>query len=96
MIEFSVQDNVCRVSGTLEQHDVVSLWPVRQGLFPDEVDTLELSALSYSDSAGIAFLLALWRQRLTSGQSLCLTQPSEQLSKLVELYDLQACFNLQA
>ncbi|MGI2260537.1 STAS domain-containing protein [Shewanella sp. GXUN23E] len=96
MIEFSVQGSVCQVSGMLEQHDVVSLWPARQELFPDEVDTLVLSGLSYSDSAGIAFLLALWRQRLTYGRPLQLIQPSEQLSRLVELYDLQACFNLQA
>ncbi|MCL1038594.1 STAS domain-containing protein [Shewanella corallii] len=92
MIEFNAEANTCRVSGTLDQQDVVSLWPDRHKLLSPQIDRLDLSALSYSDSAGIAFLLALWRLHRQSGHTLTLTAPSEQVARLIALYDLQACF----
>ena len=92
MIEFKASGSTCNVSGTLNQQDVVSLWAQRHTLIDKDIKTLDLSDLSYSDSAGIAFLLALWRMHKQSGQVLALSAPSEQVARLIALYDLQACF----
>lgn len=95
MIELKADGPVCYMTGTLNQQDVESLWSNRASMLGPEINTLELSGLSYSDSAGIAFLLALWRQHRQTGKSLKLLAPSEQVARLIALYDLQACFDEQ-
>ena len=92
MIEFVAQGQVCQLIGELSTEDVSRLWPKRQTLLAPEVTVLELSQLHYSDSAGIAFILALWQQHQQAGRTLALRAPSPQVGKLIALYDLQACF----
>lgn len=79
----------CFISGRLGQEDVIRLWPQRSSLIADDIQVLELSALEYVDSAGMAFLMELLSQ---ANGELVLKAPSEQVRKLVSLYDLEAFF----
>ncbi|MCS6152832.1 STAS domain-containing protein [Shewanella baltica] len=89
MIEFVQQGTVCHLKGRITQADVITLWPQRQQLLSESTQILSLSGLEYSDSAGMAFLLALVREH---GSQLELSSASPQLKKLIDLYDLHAFF----
>ncbi|MCE9687077.1 STAS domain-containing protein [Shewanella sp. AS16] len=90
MVEFVQQGEQCLVKGRLTQTDVSHLWTQKDTLLGPQTSELELSALEYSDSAGIAFLISLSRQGRT--QHLRLMAPSPQLKKLIALYNLAAFF----
>ncbi|MGI2104530.1 STAS domain-containing protein [Shewanella frigidimarina] len=96
MITFNQQDQRCIVSGRLTQDEVKQLWPKRHELFTASTQVVDLSALEYVDSAGVALLLAFIKLHASSSQetsvSRQLVNPSEQLNKMIELYDLDAFF----
>lgn len=89
MVEFVQQDRVCHLKGRLSQTQVIALWPQRQSLLEKQTQVLSLSELEYSDSAGVAFLLALVSAH---DSPLTLCSAPEQLKKLIDLYDLQSFF----
>lgn len=93
MIEFVQQGTVCHLKGRITQADVITLWPQRQQLLSESTQILSLSGLEYSDSAGMAFLLALVREHRSQ---LVLSSASPQLKKLIDLYDLDAFFTEEA
>ncbi|MGL5047149.1 MAG: STAS domain-containing protein [Shewanella sp.] len=93
MIEFVQQGAVCHIKGRISQADVITLWPQRQQLLNESTQILSLSELEYSDSAGMAFLLALVREHRSQ---LVLSSASLQLKKLIDLYDLDAFFTEEA
>lgn len=93
MIEFLQQDTVCHLKGRLSQTQVIALWPQRHSLLSPQTQVLSLSGLEYSDSAGVAFLLALVSEHNTP---LALSSTSQQLKKLIDLYDLQSFFSEEA
>lgn len=93
MVEFVQQGKICHLKGRLSQEQVVALWPQRQSLLSQDTQMLSLTELEYSDSAGVAFLLALVRQH---GTPLQLCSASDQLKKLIDLYDLQSFFAEEA
>ncbi|MGI2203848.1 STAS domain-containing protein [Shewanella oncorhynchi] len=93
MIEFVQQGTVCHLKGRITQADVITLWPQRQQLLGESIQILSLSGLEYSDSAGMAFLLALVREHRSQ---LVLSSASPQLKKLIDLYDLDAFFTEEA
>lgn len=93
MVEFVQQGRVCHLKGRLSQVQVIALWPQRQSLLEKQTQVLSLSELEYSDSAGVAFLLALVRAHHSP---LALDSASEQLKKLIDLYDLQCFFTEEA
>nr|WP_275975052.1 STAS domain-containing protein [Shewanella gaetbuli] len=86
------------LQGRLTQDEVTQLWPNRHQLFTESTQVLDLSALNYVDSAGIAMLLALKKglakQKSASNEvnSRLLVNPSTQLTSMIELYDLDAFF----
>ncbi|QSX34111.1 STAS domain-containing protein [Shewanella avicenniae] len=88
-MQFEPQGNTCRLRGRLSQQDVKQLWPERHSLVADNIQQLDLSELEYVDSAGMAFLMELLSQ---SNGMLVLKAPSEQVKKLVSLYDLETFF----
>ncbi|MCL1114621.1 MULTISPECIES: STAS domain-containing protein [Shewanella] len=97
MINFNQQEQTCFVSGRLTQVEVKQLWPKRQELFTASTQVIDLAALEYVDSAGVALLLAFVRLSHPSTEeksgSRQLVNPSEQLVKMIELYDLDAFFS---
>jgi phospholipid transport system transporter-binding protein len=93
VIEFVQQGTVCHLKGRITQADVITLWPQRQQLLGESTQILSLSGLEYSDSAGMAFLLALVREHRSQ---LVLSSASPQLKKLIDLYDLDAFFTEEA
>ena len=96
MITFNQQEQQCFISGRLTQVEVKQLWPKRQELFTASTQVIDLAALEYVDSAGVALLLAFVRLNHASNQlpsvTCQLVNPSEQLIKMIELYDLDAFF----
>lgn len=96
MTEFIEDGVVCRVSGRLSQVEVVKLWSERDTLVSKSIQVIDLSALSYSDSAGVAFLLELVSLAKSESRKLVLTSPSTQLLKLIGLYDLELFFSEEA
>ncbi len=96
MADFIEDGLVCRISGRLSQVEVVKLWSERYSLLSNSIQVIDLSALSYSDSAGVAFLLELLSQAKADKRKLVLTSPSNQLLKLIGLYDLELFFSEEA
>lgn len=96
MAEFIEDGVVCRISGRLSQVEVVRLWRERDTLMSKNIQVIDLSALSYSDSAGVAFLLELLSLAKAENRKLVLTSPSIQLLKLIGLYDLELFFSEEA
>ncbi|MFT5234980.1 MAG: phospholipid transport system transporter-binding protein [Shewanella sp.] len=96
MVDFTQQGPVCHISGSLSQAEVLTLWRRRHTLLNKDVEVVDLSALSYSDSAGMAFILELMSLARTEKRSLSLVSPSKQLSKLIDLYDLELFFTEEA
>lgn len=105
MITFEQQGDTCFIQGQLTQDEVTQLWPNRHQLFTASTQVLDLSALTYADSAGVAMLLAMKgfpnnegvtdiiEQSVTHTPfSRTLINPSAQLQKMIELYDLDAFF----
>ncbi|MCL1066835.1 STAS domain-containing protein [Shewanella olleyana] len=95
MIEFLQKADICEIKGQLRQAEVIDLWPKRQQLFTDSTQVLDLSALEYADSAGVAFLLeliCLGNCSKSNTQPRILVNPSEHLKRLIELYDLESFF----
>ena len=87
---------MCRISGRLSQGDVVKLWGKRKHLLSNEVKVIDLSALSYSDSAGIAFIIELVALAKRESREISLRSASSQLTKLIALYDLEHFFGEEA
>jgi phospholipid transport system transporter-binding protein len=96
MVDFIQQGAVCQISGRLSQAEVPALWQQRHSLLNKGVETIDLSTLSYSDSAGIAFILELMSLARAEKRSLSFVSPSKQLSKLIDLYDLELFFSEEA
>lgn len=96
MVNFDAKGTYCFVSGRLTQEQVITLWPRRNALLTSDTQGLDLSALEYSDSAGVAFLLGLVQLAQQNQQTLALVAPSPQLKKLIALYDLEAFFTEEA
>ncbi|PHQ75750.1 MAG: phospholipid ABC transporter [Shewanella sp.] len=96
MVEFICEDSVCCISGRLSQGDVVKLWGKRKRLLSAKIKVINLSALSYSDSAGIAFILELIALAKREGREVTLSAASSQLAKLIALYDLEHFFDEEA
>ncbi|MBE8167623.1 MAG: STAS domain-containing protein [Shewanella sp.] len=93
MAEFQNRKNCCKVTGRLSRQDVVALWPKQDTLLSAEVELLDLSALEFVDSSGIAFLFHLVEQKQQAKKLLKLINPAEQLQPLIALYNLQALFS---
>lgn len=93
MITLRHNGETCYISGSLQLEDIAGLWPRRQQLLTAETRYLDLSELNYSDSAGLAFLLQLWQQTTATDTQVRLIAPSEQLCRLIALYNLQAFFS---
>ncbi|GAA0787356.1 MULTISPECIES: STAS domain-containing protein [Pseudomonadati] len=98
MIEFEQQGDICLIKGRLTQDEVIQLWPNRHQLFTESTQVVDLSALTYVDSAGVAMLLALKGLNLSKKDtasevySRTLIHPAAQLQKMIELYDLDTFF----
>ena len=98
MIEFEQQGDTCLIKGRLTQEEVIQLWPNRHQLFTESTQVVDLSALTYVDSAGVAMLLALKGLNISETNtastqySRTLIHPASQLQKMIELYDLDTFF----
>lgn len=99
MVNVSQQDSTLLLSGRLTQTDVAQLWPKRHQVFTAEILVVDLSALEYADSAGIALLVSLLSSTSNPSRSasatLTLVNPSPQLQKMIALYDLDMFFTTQ-
>ncbi|NRD75497.1 STAS domain-containing protein [Shewanella sp. VB17] len=92
MADFIQQGAVCHIKGRLSQVEVPALWRQRRSLLAEDIEVIDLSALVYTDSAGIAFILELMSLAKAEKRTLFFVSPSEQISKLIDLYDLECFF----
>ncbi|MBR9727633.1 lipid asymmetry maintenance protein MlaB [Shewanella intestini] len=97
MAQFNQQGHIVYVTGCLTQSDVAQIWSKRHQLFTRQTQVLDLSALAYTDSAGIALLLSFITLTDNKEQhgNVKLIHPSPQLLKMIELYDLSEFFQPQ-
>ena len=97
MITFNQQEQRCIVSGRLTEDEVKQLWPKRHELFTASTQVIDLSSIEYADSAGVALLVAFIKLHVSGDHETSvlrqLVNPSDQLKKIIELYDLSAFFN---
>lgn len=78
-----------KVSGRLTRDSVVPLWNKRNMLCRASGDiVIDLSELEHCDSAGLAFLFALYSCQGSCNDSLRFVKASEKLMRLVQLSDL--------
>lgn len=92
MLTFNNEGSTCLVCGELSQQAVIAHWPEVEQLLTSDVSQLNLSGITYADTAGVALLLQLMAQQRQGGGSLTLSQAPLQLQKLIDLYDLQDFF----
>lgn len=92
MLEFRDEGSTCYVSGDLSQTEVIRLWPMVDKLVTQQVESIDLSAINYSDTAGVAMLLHIVALQHKAGGTLALCRAPQQLQKLIDLYDLQDFF----
>ncbi|MBB1269957.1 STAS domain-containing protein [Shewanella sp. SR44-3] len=93
MIEFIQQGEACAIQGSLSQQQVIELWSKRRKLFSPSTQVLDLSGITYVDSAGVALLLELAHLSHKGSPKRqsprMFIKPSKPLSKMIELYDLE-------
>lgn len=84
------QQHCLQLSGELTASALLPLWSAKEQLLQG-IRLINLSALRRTDSAGLALLLhlVLWGKR-TSGKHLVLQGSSDNLYRLVQLYNLPA------
>lgn len=92
MVNIQVDQQVSYLTGRLSQDEVKQLWPQRKTLIAADCQSLNLSKLTYSDSAGVAFLLELVAVNHLQGGKLVMCDAPAQLTQLIHLYDLHDFF----
>jgi phospholipid transport system transporter-binding protein len=93
VIEFIQQGDACVIQGSLGQQQVIELWSKRRKLFDSDTQALDVSGVTYVDSAGVALLLELARLSHKGSPKRknprTFINPSKHLSKMIALYDLE-------
>ncbi len=89
---------VLRLSGPVTLNTVAPLLVRGRGLLPQlpEEATLDLSGVTRIDSAGVAMLVELWRQRERQGTRLGFAAIPAELKPFLQLYALEPVFGLPA
>lgn len=88
MMQSEIQGSCLRVSGSVSIRtlDQAACKTFRQQCRQPEIDTLDFSAVDYADSACIALLLLVLRERESS---LKLTGLPESVKALAQLYEIE-------
>lgn len=77
-----------RLAGVLERETLLTLWEARYGVMK-QIDTIDVSALSRVDSAGLALLVHLQQIAQQQGNTLKFSGITDKLHSLISLYNLQ-------
>lgn len=98
MVDFvSTSPGQFKVSGRLTRDSVVPLWEQRNMLCSSSGDLqIDLTELEHCDSAGLAFLFALYACQRCRKTGFQFTNASQQLMELVQLSDLDEVLPISA
>ncbi|MEM6161678.1 lipid asymmetry maintenance protein MlaB [Erwinia sp. P6884] len=77
-----------QLAGVLERETLLTLWEKRFDVMK-QIDTIDVSALSRVDSAGLALLVHLRQIAQQQGKTLRFSGITDKLSSLIALYNLQ-------
>jgi phospholipid transport system transporter-binding protein len=92
-----VKGNSFQISGVLDRNSVPTLWSKRESLCCGEgLTTVDLSGLTRTDSAGVAFLFELFACHSRQGRQLNFTNAPDQLMRLVVVSDLEDILPISA
>ncbi|MBB1202521.1 lipid asymmetry maintenance protein MlaB [Enterobacteriaceae bacterium 89] len=86
-LRWTRENGLLRLEGELDQDFLVPLWDAREEA-TQQVDTIDLSAVSRVDSAGVALLVHLIAHIRRQGRQVKLVGVSEKMNTLVQLYNL--------
>lgn len=78
-----------QLAGELDLEQVSELCKLPQFGLQADIKTIDLSDLSYIDSAGISLLLEWYKIAKQTGYVLQFIQANQQIKQLIELYDLE-------
>ncbi len=98
MIRFEKKDDVCDifVAGEVDLSNSAELRKTILGALKGANQvTVDLSAVSYIDSSGIAALVEGLQQANSQDKSFCLSTPSQQVRSILELARLDQVFTIQ-
>ena len=83
------------LSGILDQKTVPKVWLQRAKLRSDKNLVIDLTGITHSDSAGLAFLTCIQNDAIKSQQSLSFINIPHQLQQLIELSRLEDVLNTE-
>lgn len=89
VLNWQAENGVITLSGDLDRETLLPFWKVRQQVIGADITTIDVSALSRVDSAGLAMLVHLLDEGESRKQPLKLTGMTEKLQMLASLYNLQ-------
>lgn len=95
MLDIQYNADTCQLIGQLTQENVIALWACKQDVLKPNMGYMDLSLLTFCDTAGLAFLLTLWQDSQATGMPVQIVNPSKQVNHLIELYGLQNGFVMQ-
>nr|WP_024966674.1 lipid asymmetry maintenance protein MlaB [Pantoea sp. IMH] len=87
-LSWQSEGNQLRLAGVLERETLLALWEARYGVMK-QIDTIDVSALSRVDSAGLALLVHLQQIAQQQGNTLKFSGITDKLHSLISLYNLQ-------
>ena len=88
VFQLTSEGDCLKLAGRLDLEQVTQLSSEPQFGLPNDIKKLDLSDLSYIDSAGISLLLEWYKITKQTGNVLQFIQVNEQIKQLIELYDL--------
>ena len=88
-LRWAREEDLLRLEGELDQDFLVPLWEARAEA-TQGVGTIDLSAVTRVDTAGVALLIHLIEEIKRQGHRVNLVGVSEKMNTLVQLYNLPA------
>lgn len=86
-LRWTCENGLLRLQGELDQDYLVPLWEAREAA-TQGVETIDLSAVSRVDTAGVALLIHLVDRIRRQGRQVKIVGASEKMRTLVQLYNL--------
>lgn len=86
-LRWTREKGLLRLQGELDQDFLVPLWDAREDATLD-VETIDLSAVTRVDTAGVALLIHLVERIRRQGRQASIVGASEKMKTLVQLYNL--------
>ncbi|MDR0806550.1 MAG: lipid asymmetry maintenance protein MlaB [Enterobacteriaceae bacterium] len=88
-LNWPAENGELMLSGELDCDTLLPFWDIRQQILTADIHTLNVSALSRVDSAGLAMLVHILDEASVRQQPLTLIGVTAKLQMLIDLYNLR-------